>query len=187
MRASRTTKILCGVGILLAILFYLRPSNSKSVVPSGASVIPPPTGSQAEVQLGPFSFSQTDDGVPSVEITARQGRVFEKTQRADIKGVAATIRSQRGWMLKLVGDTGIFDMTTQDFSLTSSEPVRIQSNDGYTMRVAALTWLNDSGTIVATGPVLLHSPQVEIQGQALEVVVDAQEVTVSGDVEARIN
>lgn len=174
-----------GVSALLAVLFYLlQPDTTPapSVRMSGPSAV-----SQAEVRLGPFSFVQTRDGAPAWKLTARQGRVFEKEQRADMRGVSATIHSARGWTLTLEGDAGVFDLATKNFSLTREKPMYIQTHDGYTLRVSsALTWLNGPGTIVATGPVRLQGPQIEINGQRLTVLVDAQEVTVSGDVQARV-
>ncbi len=176
-----------GLGALLAAVFYLLQAGDRPNTTEPAAGTAPGARTQAEVQVGPFSFVQTRDGAPAWTLTARAGRIFEKAQRADMKEVAATIRAARGWTLTLTGDTGRFDMTTKDFSLASDKTVHVRSNDGYTMQVASpLTWSDDSGTIAAMGPVRLTGPRLEMNGQTLLVRVDAQEVTVSGHVQARV-
>jgi LPS export ABC transporter protein LptC len=179
--------VIGGLGALLAALFYLLQTGNQPSTTERAAGAVSEASTQAAVQVGPFSFVQTRDSAPAWTLTAREGRIFEKAQRADMKEVAATIRSARGWTLTLEADAGRFDMATKNFSLTSDETVRVQSNDGYTMRVASpLTWSDDSGTIAATGPVRLNGPRFEMNGQALSVRVDTQEVTVSGHVQARV-
>jgi LPS export ABC transporter protein LptC len=176
-----------GLGTLLAALFYLLQAGNQMETTERAAGAASEAGTQAEVQVGPFSFVQTRDGAPAWTLTAREGRIFEKSQRADMKEVAATLRSARGWTLTLESDAGRFDMATKNFSLTSDETVQVQSNDGYTMQVASpLTWSDDSRTIAATGPVRLNGTRFEVNGQALSVRVDTQEVTVSGHVQARV-
>lgn len=171
------------MGFLLFLSFSLMTSFKKRSLPGALTE----GAGKADVKIGQFSFVQTHEGTRDWELKADRAEMYEKDQRVVLERIAVTLETPQGLELKLKGDKGTIDTYKKDFFLKNdNEPIVVQLSNGYIVKVPALQWLNDQRKIVSEGPVHIAGPRVEVDGKALTVEVENQEVTVSGDVQASV-
>ncbi|MFQ5780895.1 MAG: LPS export ABC transporter periplasmic protein LptC [Nitrospiria bacterium] len=140
---------------------------------------------EADVGIRQFSFVQTHGGKTEWELQADHAEVFEKDQKAYLKGVAVTIQTRDGWHLKLEGDEGAIDTLHKNFSLNKkTDLMMIDFGDDFIIETSGLKWFNETREIVTEGPARISGPQIEVEGTQVRVVVENQEMIVLGDVKA---
>ncbi len=171
------------VGFLIFLVFSMR-----STYRSRGEVSSTPTGQEADVEIGPFSFVQAGRKGESWKITSSHAKIFEREHRAILTGVDAILHTDRGDEINLQGDEALMDTESRDFSLKKEKGLmKVKLNKDYTIETSGLEWLNGQRSLIAKGEVSLHGDHLAIRGDHLTVALDGGLATVYGNVRTSID
>jgi len=141
----------------------------------------------ADAQLKAFSFVRTRAGNSPLILNAAKGVLFESNQTARLENISATIPYGAGHTFQIHGETGEIDSENKDFSVRNrSGLMSIALENQYTVLTSGLLWDEDERTLSSEGAVHISGPQTEIDGDALRILVDKQEMVIVGDVKALV-
>lgn len=141
----------------------------------------------AEISIQDLSFVQTEKGLVSWALDASGAALREKGQKALLKNVSVTIPYGNQKELFLKGDEGAVDTEKKEFSIWKNTGLMsVVLEDGYTLHTRGLQWHAARREIVSQGEALITGAQIEINGNALRISVDKQEMIITGDVKALV-
>jgi len=141
----------------------------------------------AEVNIQNLSFVQTEAGLVSWSLDAKGAALTEKGRRGLLKDVSVSIPYGNQQTLFLEGDEGAVDTEKKEFSLWKNTGLMsVDLKNGYTLHTRGLAWHASGREIVSQGEAMITGSQIEINGNALRVSVDKQEMIVIGDVRALV-
>ncbi|MFQ5587880.1 MAG: LPS export ABC transporter periplasmic protein LptC [Nitrospiria bacterium] len=143
---------------------------------------------ETEVSIKELSFTQTDTGRLSWSLVAAQAALTEKGRKGLLENISVTIPYGRDAMLSLEGDEGFVDTEKKAFSLWKKRGLMtVDFENGYTLRTAGLKWNESKREIISDGKAFISGEKISIDGNALRVSIDNQEMTVIGDVKALVH
>lgn len=143
--------------------------------------------SEADVRVRSFSFVQNGEGNASWTLKASVAELFEKTQIAHLSGITATMPYGDAGRILIEGDTGEISSDKKDFSIRKDEGLMtIKFEDRYSVETAGLRWDEGRRTLFSHGPVHISGIEAKVDGNELAILVDKEEMTVTGDVKALI-
>ncbi len=141
----------------------------------------------ADVRVKAFSFVQTDGAASGLMLRATQVEFYEKSQKAILENITATIPYGEDRTFRIKGDVGEIDSEKKDFSLRNIKgPVTLSLGNHYTVQAPGLRWDDGLRTLFSQGPVHISGPRTEIDGDAFKISVDDQEMTIIGEVKALV-
>ncbi len=180
---SKTLLLLFAMGMMSFLAFSVV-SNLREKNPP---VIQRNIDKEADVRLESFSFVRTREGENPLILQATKGALYEASQTARLENIIATIPYGEGHSFHIKGETGEIDSEKKDFTVRNlSGPMTITLENHYTVQTPGLLWNEDQRTLFAEGPVHISGPQTEIDGDALSIFVDRQEMVILGDVKALV-
>ena len=153
------------------------PSLSVPVLPSGA-----------DAGLREFSFVQSKNGQVDWRIQAKEAQVFDTPGKAVLKQVQVTLTDAAGVSMKVHGDEGTIDTSSQDFALGQrSGDLALMFEDGYTIYTPHIAWINNEQRFWTDDQVRIIGPSLEITGQGLDAFVTTKEMRVRRNVRAEVH
>ncbi|MGQ0812831.1 MAG: LPS export ABC transporter periplasmic protein LptC [Nitrospiraceae bacterium] len=170
--------------ILASFLAYLLFTRTESVPALKAA----PNGfERADATIKEFAFTQTKSGVVQWEVRAQHARLFEGESRAVLERVHVTLLGPQGRELSLEGDEGMLDTARKDFILSNrSDPIKIETESGYTIYSNHLSWSDERREISTTAPVTISGHGLQVNGRGLVAKPDVEEFQVLEDVRVDI-
>jgi len=143
---------------------------------------------KAEVNIQNLSFVQTEAGLVSWSLDAKGAALTEKGRRGLLRDVSVAIPYGDEQTLYLKGDEGSVDTEKKEFSLWKNTGLMsVDLENGYTLHMRGLEWHASQREIVSQGEATITGAEIEINGNALRVSVDKQEMVVIGDVRALVH
>jgi LPS export ABC transporter protein LptC len=146
----------------------------------GRPAVPPaPPPSEADYRITEIHIDETLEGNLRWSLDADRADVYDQRGRTHLRRVTVRVYSQDA-VWTVTGDQGILDHDRRDVSVRGN--VVVTSDDGLTLRTAALYWRNEDRVLSTDGPVEITRAGTTITGRGLDVRMREQEATLAHDV-----
>lgn len=172
-----TTIILIGIGAVVVSSGGLAPP-----APQRVNAASPTDADEPQSHLLGAMLIEQAKASPAWEVYADEAVLYETRQTAIAQGVRAEMFRDHKTLLWLKADEGQVSRASGDIAIQGN--VRLQHQDGYTIRTEALDWQADSRTLQTDEPVQIQGPAVRVTGTGLRSDVDQQRFSLQRDVHA---
>ncbi len=181
MQARRRLLLLTALGFIAFLTFSVTSTFKKRALPPVTTI----SSSEADLRVRSFSFIHTGEGNSSWTLKASQAELFEETKVALLKDITATMPYGDEGQILIEGDTGEIASDKKDFFIRKDEGLMtIELENRYSIETSGLRWNEKERTLFSQGPVHISGLEAEVDGKALAILVDEEEMVVIGDVKA---
>jgi len=137
--------------------------------------------SSADLSIDQFRYTETRDGKPLWELTARTAEHDLTSGLTRVKDLNMVFFNRSGLGdLSLMAKTGVWQEQQRSLQITSD--VVLKSPEGYTCYADQLTYNEADSHLRSSGPVRLLSKQVEIRGVGLDIDIAGKKLQLLADV-----
>jgi len=149
----------------------------------GALTAPSGLITKANIEMNRFSLKQLRDGAVEWDIRAEGAALYEDRQEVSLDHLKATLLTKDGLRLNFSGDRGRLNTATQDFEIENTEGnVTVSMSNGFEIQAPSLIWKDKQREIISEDPVRIMAQGLDIRGNHMNIRLDEQQMTVSGDV-----
>ncbi|HUI46211.1 MAG TPA: LPS export ABC transporter periplasmic protein LptC [Nitrospirota bacterium] len=185
MKVNRTLVKLLLIFLIFGVSVYsgyqLIRETKEITIPS---LLPPKPGVRLLMSMEGFRFAQSESGVISWSMNARNAELFENKE-AQLNDVEIDFKNPNGKEATLFGDNGTMDTTSGNASIRRvSQDVRIATTDDYLLTTSSLFWKAGERLVWTPDPFKLLGIKIYLEGVGITANVDLHTVKVKDNVKA---
>jgi len=179
-RNQHLRQLLLGSFLLLSCLLvaFVLDRYQKSAAPEHVEALQQPS---ADLSIDQFHYTETRDGKPLWELTAKTAEHDLTSGLTRVKDVNMVFFNRAGLGdLTLTASAGTWQEQQRSLQITSD--VVLKSTEGYTCYADQLTYTESDAHLRSSGPVRLLSNQVEFRGVGLDIDIRGKKLQLLADV-----
>lgn len=165
--------------LLLFLLSYMKIKERKKTIMKDAF-----TG-EATVTAKTVTFYQTNHSIVAWTLSAETADMFDVEKKAILYGIKGSFKTKNSLEISFEGEMATINTSTKDFTIDNgTDLIRININNGFSLKSERFSWNNSERKLSSDTPVLLTGGGLNVSGDRFHIDVASGKILFNENVHA---